>query len=98
MLVGSDACAEGAFHVDTGITSMQMTSKLAHLGLAVLLILASNLEGIAREPQGLDGLWSGSWGGGERNGVVFQPVIAEMLILGDHVEIRGFPGVAKLAG
>ena len=38
----------------------------------------------------LQGLWSGSWGGGENNGVVFQPMIAEMLIRGEKIELSGF--------
>jgi hypothetical protein len=46
----------------------------------------------------LDGLWSGSWGGGERDGVVMQPVLAELLIDGDHVELAGFPAVGGLRG
>jgi hypothetical protein len=46
----------------------------------------------------IDGLWSGSWGGGERGGVVFQPVMAELLINGDHVELTGFRNVSKLTG
>lgn len=46
----------------------------------------------------LDGLWSGSWGGGARDGVVFQPVLAELLIDGDRVALRGFRGVTALAG
>ncbi|MBS0205348.1 MAG: hypothetical protein JSS49_20785 [Planctomycetes bacterium] len=38
----------------------------------------------------LDGLWSGSWGGGQRDGVVFQPVLAEMAVQGELVELRHF--------
>lgn len=39
----------------------------------------------------LEGVWSGSWGGGGSDGVVFLPVLAEMVVLGDHVELAGFP-------
>jgi hypothetical protein len=46
----------------------------------------------------LEGLWSGSWGGGERGGVVMQPVLCELLIDGDHVEITGFPDAGELLG
>jgi hypothetical protein len=46
----------------------------------------------------LDGLWSGSWGGGESDGVVMQPVLSELLIDGDHVEITGFPDTGDLLG
>lgn len=51
--------------------------------------------GAAKE---IEGLWSGSWGGGERDGVVFQPVIAELLIKGDQIEISGFPNLGELRG
>jgi hypothetical protein len=46
----------------------------------------------------LDGIWFGSWGGGERDGTVFQPVIAEMVIQGDHVELHGFRIAGTLIG
>jgi hypothetical protein len=46
----------------------------------------------------LDGLWTGSWGGGERGGVVFQPVLAELFIHGNQVELAGFPAFDRLAG
>jgi hypothetical protein len=46
----------------------------------------------------LDGLWAGSWGGGERDGVVFQPVLAEMVIHGDEVEIHGFRQANRVSG
>jgi hypothetical protein len=52
----------------------------------------------AAAPESLDGLWSGAWGGGERDGVVFQPVIAEAFIRGDHVELAGFPDIGRLEG
>jgi len=50
------------------------------------------------KPNPLDGLWHGSWGYGERDGVVFQPVIAEMVILGDSVELHGFRNIGALVG
>jgi hypothetical protein len=46
----------------------------------------------------IEGRWSGSWGGRESDGVVFQPVIAELLIEGDRVELHGFPNVGRLTG
>ena len=55
-------------------------------------------QGPADDAKALDGLWSGSWGGGERDGVVFQPVIAEMVIRGDQFESVGFRVANKLAG
>jgi hypothetical protein len=52
----------------------------------------------AADAKAVEGLWSGSWGGGERGGVVFQPVVAEMLIQGDQVELVGFRGANRLVG
>lgn len=47
----------------------------------------------------LEGLWSGSWGGGEqREGVVFQPVLAELAVQGDKIEVFGFREVGRLSG
>ncbi len=47
----------------------------------------------------LSGLWFGSWGGGPQpGGVVFQPVIAEMLVRQDHIEVVGFPNGVSLVG
>jgi hypothetical protein len=36
----------------------------------------------AGDVKAITGLWSGAWGGGGRDGVVFQPVIAELFING----------------
>jgi hypothetical protein len=52
----------------------------------------------ARAEGAIEGLWSGSWGGGQRDGVVFQPVIAELFVQGEHVELSGFRNVRQLAG
>jgi len=47
----------------------------------------------------VEGLWSGSWGGGGgADGVVYQPVIARMIVNGDQVGLTGFPKVDNLAG
>ena len=37
-------------------------------------------------PKSIEGLWSGPWGGGERNGVVLQPVMAELSIKGRMIQ------------
>jgi hypothetical protein len=52
----------------------------------------------ANDAHAIRGLWSGSWGGGERNGAVFQPQLAEMLVEGDSVELRGFRNANQLIG
>ena len=54
--------------------------------------------GGANDAKGIEGLWYGSWGGGDRNGVVYQPVMAELFVAGDHVELCGFPNVSRLTG
>jgi hypothetical protein len=46
----------------------------------------------------LEGLWSGAWGQSEREGAIFQPVIAEMVVAGDQIELAGFPQFGTLAG
>jgi hypothetical protein len=48
--------------------------------------------------QPLEGFWRGSWGGGKRDGVVFQPVYAELLIQGNNVKLSGFPTIPSLTG
>jgi hypothetical protein len=55
-------------------------------------------QGNSVDAKMIEGLWSGSWGGGERDGVVFQPVRAELYIKGDHIELHGFRNASKLAG
>lgn len=39
----------------------------------------------------VQGLWEGAWGGGQRNGVVFQPVIARLAIHGNRAEWWDLP-------
>jgi hypothetical protein len=66
------------------------------------MIVACPGDGAPQDPasaaKSIEGLWSGAWGGGERDGVVFQPVIAELLIKGDHVELCGFRNLGRLTG
>jgi hypothetical protein len=52
----------------------------------------------ANDLKTIEGFWVGSWGGGVRDGVVFQPAVAELFIEGDHVEMHGFRDVMKLKG
>lgn len=80
-------------------------SSLACSLAAVLLLLAGQVrdEEPKRQPPAddvkqFDGLWSGSWGGGESNGTVFQPVLAEMMIDGEKFELLGFRGVNQAWG
>jgi len=47
----------------------------------------------------LQGVWSGSWGGGDSgDGTVMQPVIAELLLVGDQVEMSGFRTAGVVRG
>lgn len=73
--------------------------------LAVLLALVGQAPSddlpqkqIAEDIKQLDGLWSGSWGGGESNGTVFQPVIAELMVDGEKFELFGFRGLNQAWG
>jgi hypothetical protein len=45
----------------------------------------------SKDVQAVQGLWIGSYGGGQRDGVTFQPAIAEMFIQGDQIEVYGYP-------
>ena len=58
----------------------------------------SGLNAPVSDPKPIEGLWFGSWGGGERDGVGFQPVIAELFIKGADVEMYGFRNVSRLTG
>jgi hypothetical protein len=68
--------------------------------LASVSCLDGRLAGAADDdPRVLDGLWTGSWGLMiDADGTVHQPVVAELLVNGDHVEMAGFPDVNRLAG
>jgi hypothetical protein len=49
--------------------------------------------------QPIEGLWFGAWGGGPRgDGTVMQPVMAELFVKGDHVELRHFRNLSSLTG
>jgi hypothetical protein len=56
----------------------------------------SPADPVAASP--LDGLWAGSWGGGEQGGAIFQPVLAELWVRDGRAELAGFPDVGRLAG
>ena len=78
-------------------------SKMRVMAVAVCLVMAACPDQAASQaPAGdakaIEGLWSGSWGGGQRDGVVFQPVIAELVITGDQVDLAGFRNVGRLTG
>jgi hypothetical protein len=84
-----------------------MFPRMRMFAVAVCLVAVASAadasaQGPARDAKGdgkaLEGLWSGAWGGGGRDGVVFLPVIAKMLIKGDHIELRGFPDAQTLTG
>jgi hypothetical protein len=72
------------------------------LGILIMLapsVLAAAPAASQNDLVSIDGLWAGSWGGGSRpDGTVMQPVMAEMFIKQDHVEVAGFPGILKLHG
>ena len=78
-----------------------------HCWRACLLILVLGCVAVAqdaltRKPAddspNFEGLWSGSWGGGQRGDVVFQPVLAEMVVQGDQLELRHFRNAERDRG
>jgi hypothetical protein len=78
--------------------------SLRLLAVALYLATGSACNSLAADPTTDDrdavaGLWSGSWGLYiSPSGVVHQPVIAELVVKGDRVELDGFPDVGRLAG
>lgn len=52
----------------------------------------------ARKAQPLTGLWAGVWGGGEVDGVVFQPVNCEVAIRGNQIELFGLRNGQRISG
>ena len=82
-----------------------MTRPFASI-LAVAVCLAGSSSGhqlnakeLAPTCKSIEGSWSGTWGGGSgADGVVYQPVIAEMSVYGDQVTLTGFPKVDDLTG
>ena len=80
-------------------------SRLCIVAAAACLVSVSSFARLAADdaagdPKALDGLWAGSWGLRiEPDGVVHQPVMAELMIKGDHVEMLAFPtGMEHLTG
>jgi hypothetical protein len=67
------------------------------LGVLSWLVLTMRSQTHAADDS-WQGVWIGSWGGGMRDGVVFQPVIAELAIRGEQIGTRGFPGGSDVQG
>jgi len=69
------------------------------VGLMIVMCAGGTaFQDAVSDANAIEGLWSGAWGGGQRDGVVFQPVKAELLIQGDHVELNGFRNASRLTG
>jgi hypothetical protein len=80
-----------------------VSSKLRKMAMVVCLVGVSRSDDVvskdrAADLKAIEGLWSGFWGGGGANGLRFQPVMAELFVLGDHVELYGFHDVGRLTG
>lgn len=73
-------------------------ATLRSFGFIACLAAGPVAAGPPQDRPRIEGLWAGSWGGGEANGVVFQPVLAELYVRGDRVELAGFRGAARLSG
>jgi hypothetical protein len=61
------------------------------LCLAIAAYSGAQPQEASKDDDAVQGLWIGSYGGGERNGVTFQPAIAELFVRGDHIEVHGYP-------
>jgi len=70
--------------------------------VAVLFLLVSvcraDQDTNAVEAARFEGLWIGSWGGGERDGVVMQPVRAELIVHGSGFEAAGLRNLGSGRG
>jgi hypothetical protein len=75
-------------------------TQLAAGWLAILLpIVARSTRAAADDSKALEGLWAGSWGLMiDADGTVHQPVIAELTIKGNRVEMLSMPGLGQLRG
>jgi hypothetical protein len=75
--------------------------KLLAAGCLAMLFYgaASSAKAADDDPKALEGLWAGSWGLTiDADGTVHQPVIAELMIKGNRVEMLSMPGLARLGG
>jgi hypothetical protein len=69
------------------------TVAMLVVGLCVATISYSHEESkdSSKGVQAVQGFWVGSYGGGQRGGVTYQPAFAELFIRGDHIELSGYP-------
>lgn len=76
-------------------------SRVAAIAVCVVCISRAD-DAVPKEAPGdskpIEGLWQGSWGGGGADGVMMQPVVAELFVHGDKVELCQFPKVGSLTG
>jgi hypothetical protein len=83
---------------------LHIKMRLPVVAVCVLILVCANVMAAqahasdAKAIEPLEGIWSGSWGGEERDGVIYQPVVAELLIKGDYVELCGFRNTGRLTG
>jgi hypothetical protein len=76
-------------------------NKLRMLAVAVCLVGVSCSRDVAAKepsdhPKAMEGLWHGAWGlTVDADGVVHQPVRAELFVKGSHVELYGFPKIDR---
>jgi hypothetical protein len=75
--------------------------SIAVVAGSIVSILLADDPVPANTPSGrasIEGLWQGFWGGGEADGVIRLPAMAELFIEGDRVEARGLPNIGSLIG
>ena len=71
----------------------------ACLAMLSYVVTAPTAKAAGDDSKALEGLWSGSWGLMiDADGTVHQPVIAELMIKGNRIELLSMPGLARLGG
>jgi len=79
-----------------------LSSSLAAIATVLWLMNGVSADDERPEPSpkspALTGLWSGVWGGGEADGVVFQPVNCEAAIRGNQIELFGLRDGRRISG
>jgi hypothetical protein len=86
---------------ETIMTDRRCPRRLFAAGCLGILVsaVAQSAKAAGDNSKALEGLWSGSWGLTiDADGTVHQPVIAELMIKGNRIELLSMPGLARLGG
>lgn len=78
-------------------TWLQVVALMA-IALTATVARADERDNPLSDARLIEGLWEGSWGGGNAGGAVLQPVMAELYVQGNRIELAGFPQGNRLRG